>query len=813
MPERNLVVNNSVNRYAQILAVGMALVLVQTGCSKLRQSTLDRDFLSSKRPPTSWSDRTNESADQYIADANRTISRDDQKDQARILDVSKESMSTSEKAIKLTADPSARPKSADARSKWTNYDRYGQPSNPKLPHVDPIEPPTPSRARISKTPSVAKQTAPPKSITGQSLSPITLRSEKRVVNHASSNTLRGTEAWPHQNPAIAEQGSPSEQTAHQLVTSNVDSAETNYANGTSLANQMDDSSTRDPANVTPNSKTAIPACLNCDSPHCVNCPDSVDGKNDNASDMLAAENPIADALGQSKDSPIDVATSPMKQMENTSSPTTESSKVVELELQPPELVATIHTDVPTAPAEAENDSESADDSGTQQDDQWVETRAGNRNVAGQPTAPDACAECDKPKCEDGRPDNMVEQNLEQTSDDQFVQEAHPHDPNSFAPATSDSSFSTEVNQQVVATHSSFQRDRRSGFPVVTIESTPATTDGDFVPASHMADVPESNEFTVSGANSFQPPESATEAVVNDALMPPPSMENLETEFVPIENSSSGVVEGFTPWQTENELGLENAASAPSTDFVPETNDAESNSQPNIDLNSIPNSFPGNFAPADISAGVDQQLNEESGAVAETQSVQITVTPNIIIQEEEEEKTISIGVENVAQQDETEKSLPDSLQPPKPRPGDNEFVQPSALSLPAKSALKVLNGAFCTEITGFGQFKPFANTNFRAGQRMLIYCEVENYQSEQRSANYHTTLQGSFVIVDQQGRAVQEGEFASVEDVSSTERSEFYMYFPVRLEELPAGEYQFQLSVKDLLSDQKSSMKEMRFQVR
>lgn len=131
-------------------------------------------------------------------------------------------------------------------------------------------------------------------------------------------------------------------------------------------------------------------------------------------------------------------------------------------------------------------------------------------------------------------------------------------------------------------------------------------------------------------------------------------------------------------------------------------------------------------------------------------------------------------------------------------------------------LKVVNGTFCTEISGFGKFKPFAKTTFRSGQRTLVYCEVENYLSQMKTrgfvgtnlngeTSFHTRLQGSYVIYDQQGRAVQQAEYPIVEDVSRKRRRDFYMYFPIQMGELLPGQYRLELLVEDLGGNKSASL--------
>lgn len=129
---------------------------------------------------------------------------------------------------------------------------------------------------------------------------------------------------------------------------------------------------------------------------------------------------------------------------------------------------------------------------------------------------------------------------------------------------------------------------------------------------------------------------------------------------------------------------------------------------------------------------------------------------------------------------------------------------------ASVAFHVSHAIFCTEVSGFGQFKPFHSTTFRSGQNILIYCEVENQYSEiqdsETTVQYKTRLQGSFVIYDGQGVMVEQIKYPVVEDIARRRRRDFYMYFPAQLRDLPAGQYRMELSVEDLGSQSSDSIK-------
>ena len=134
-------------------------------------------------------------------------------------------------------------------------------------------------------------------------------------------------------------------------------------------------------------------------------------------------------------------------------------------------------------------------------------------------------------------------------------------------------------------------------------------------------------------------------------------------------------------------------------------------------------------------------------------------------------------------------------------------------------LTLNNAAFCTKITGFGQFESFAANTFSGSQRTLLYCEVENQTSKRftsfdGSDQFETVLHGAIVIYDANGQVVQTEKFPAIKDIARTQRRDFYVYFPVQFNELAKGDYQLELSVHDVAGNETVVLRPvMRFSVK
>ena len=125
---------------------------------------------------------------------------------------------------------------------------------------------------------------------------------------------------------------------------------------------------------------------------------------------------------------------------------------------------------------------------------------------------------------------------------------------------------------------------------------------------------------------------------------------------------------------------------------------------------------------------------------------------------------------------------------------------AAAHLAEIAPLRVTGLAFCTEVKSYGVHTPFDDETFTPGQQVLVYAEVENQKSEPTERGYHTSLQGSYQILDAQGRRVEAHDLALMEEHCRNRRRDYFLSYAL---ELPArlydGKYTLQLLIEDRLS--------------
>jgi hypothetical protein len=124
---------------------------------------------------------------------------------------------------------------------------------------------------------------------------------------------------------------------------------------------------------------------------------------------------------------------------------------------------------------------------------------------------------------------------------------------------------------------------------------------------------------------------------------------------------------------------------------------------------------------------------------------------------------------------------------------------AASRLAELGSLTVRNLAFCTEVNSFGTYTAFPQNEFKPGQHVLLYAEVENFKSEESPKGFHTALRSSYHIFDNQGRRVTDQELPLTEEYCQNRRRDYFIrYFlsiPARAYD---GKYNLQLTIEDTL---------------
>jgi hypothetical protein len=127
-----------------------------------------------------------------------------------------------------------------------------------------------------------------------------------------------------------------------------------------------------------------------------------------------------------------------------------------------------------------------------------------------------------------------------------------------------------------------------------------------------------------------------------------------------------------------------------------------------------------------------------------------------------------------------------------------LFQEAAGKLAVAAPLVVRGLAFATEVQSFGCYGGLDKYEFQPGQEVLLYAEVENFQSLPTPKGYHTKLRSRYQIFNAEGQSVAEQEFPITEEYCRQMRRDFFIAYPVRVpQDLSPGQYTLKLSLEDL----------------
>lgn len=141
------------------------------------------------------------------------------------------------------------------------------------------------------------------------------------------------------------------------------------------------------------------------------------------------------------------------------------------------------------------------------------------------------------------------------------------------------------------------------------------------------------------------------------------------------------------------------------------------------------------------------------------------------------------------------------------------LREAAARLGEQATLAVKNLTFCTEVTSYGVYKAFGKDEFKAGQEVLLYAEVENFKSRQTDKGYQTALKSSYQILDPHGARVESQDFEVTEEHCHNLRRDFFMRYHIWMpKRIYGGRYTLQLTIEDTLS-QKLGQSSLEFTIK
>ena len=157
-----------------------------------------------------------------------------------------------------------------------------------------------------------------------------------------------------------------------------------------------------------------------------------------------------------------------------------------------------------------------------------------------------------------------------------------------------------------------------------------------------------------------------------------------------------------------------------------------------------------------------------------------------------------------------RALDDSAVDPARR-GDE--VRSAVLVLEDKAPLEITDLRLCSKVEGFGDYEAFEPPVRKAGQPVILYCELDGLKFEQSAAGFRTKVAAQYEILSEGGGPpILARPLGPAEETSRRRRRDYYVVYKFALpESLGPGDYRLRLTARDLIAD-RSVARELGFAI-
>ncbi len=134
------------------------------------------------------------------------------------------------------------------------------------------------------------------------------------------------------------------------------------------------------------------------------------------------------------------------------------------------------------------------------------------------------------------------------------------------------------------------------------------------------------------------------------------------------------------------------------------------------------------------------------------------------------------------------------------------IRSAVLALEDRVPLGITELRLCRKVLGFGAFEPLDCSGLKAGQAVLIYCELTGLRYHSHDASYVSRLSSRVELVRaKDGTRVWEQPLGEAEDQCRSKRRDFYVNYRINLPRaVSPGDYRLRLTQTDLLAQQSTS---------
>jgi hypothetical protein len=136
------------------------------------------------------------------------------------------------------------------------------------------------------------------------------------------------------------------------------------------------------------------------------------------------------------------------------------------------------------------------------------------------------------------------------------------------------------------------------------------------------------------------------------------------------------------------------------------------------------------------------------------------------------------------------------------------------ALARQAPLDIRRLTFCTDIRSFGAFTAVERPEFKAGQMVLLYLELDGYTTVLAAdrQTYRVLVRQDLELLTPRGDSVWTRAFGDIEDLCQSPRTDFYFYSKFALPDTPPGQYLLKVTMTDVLGH-KAAEETMTIQVK
>ncbi|HEV3167919.1 MAG TPA: hypothetical protein VGZ22_28215 [Isosphaeraceae bacterium] len=134
------------------------------------------------------------------------------------------------------------------------------------------------------------------------------------------------------------------------------------------------------------------------------------------------------------------------------------------------------------------------------------------------------------------------------------------------------------------------------------------------------------------------------------------------------------------------------------------------------------------------------------------------------------------------------------------------AEPLSVQLPPvesdEKPLAIADLRLCRRVLGFGNFEAVDTSACKAGQAVVLYCEVVNLRYEQNGSSYQSRLEGTVEVFSSAGGdPVWKQPLGAADDICSHPRRDYFVNYLLTLPEtLPPGSYQLRVTQRDSIAN-------------